>query len=181
MDGQASSAHFGDQALPNDPADCFGEALPNLFFLLLLEHTDDAVDRLAGVHRVQGAHHQVARLRGFQAQLDRLAVAHLADENDLRRLPEGGPEAAGERVKVTAQLPLVKRRLDVGMHELDRVFQCDDVDGFGLIKLPQQRRQRGGFAAAGGPADQDQAVLLLRHLEKGFRQVQALQRWNHRL
>src|SRR5256712_580417 len=113
VDGDASSSHLGQQPLADDPADRVGEPLADLLLLLRIEHPDDAVDGLAGVHRVHGAQHEVAGLGRFHAQLGRLAVAHLADEDDLRRLTERGAKAVGGGVEVAAQLPLVEGRLDV--------------------------------------------------------------------
>src|SRR5713101_8381992 len=55
VDGDASSSHLGQQPLADDPADRVREALADLLLLLRIEHPDDAVDGLAGVHRVHGA------------------------------------------------------------------------------------------------------------------------------
>src|SRR5262249_20305163 len=50
--GDTASADFRQEALRDDPADGFGKPNSNLLFFRLLEHADDAVDRLAGVNRV---------------------------------------------------------------------------------------------------------------------------------
>ena len=92
------------------------------------EHAEDAVDRLAGVHRVKGAQDQVARLRGGKGDLHRLAVPHFADEDHLRRLAERRAQPAREGVEVVPHLPLVEGGLFVGMGELDRILERDDVD-----------------------------------------------------
>ena len=122
-----------------------------------LEHAQDAVDGLARIDGVQRAEHQVAGFRGAQRDLDRFAVAHFADENDLGRLAQGGAQPAGESVKIGAQLALIEGGAFVGMHEFDRVFQRDDVDGPGVVDLVQNCSQGGGFAGAGGAGDQHQA------------------------
>src|SRR5438552_10159044 len=128
-DGDASSAHLGQQPLADDPADRVREALAEVLLLPWIEHPNEAVDGLASIHRVQGAQHEVAGLGRLQAKLGRLAVADFADEDDLRRLTERSAKAVGEGVEVAAQLALVEGCLDVGMDELNRVLQGDDVDG----------------------------------------------------
>ena len=54
------------------------------------EHVDDAVDRLGGVLGVQGREHEVAGLGRGQGRGDRLEVAHLADEDHVGVLAQGG-------------------------------------------------------------------------------------------
>ena len=85
---------------------------------------------------MQGAQHEMARLRRFEAQLHRLAVAHLADQNDLRRLPQCRAQTIRECVKVRPQFALIEGRPDIGMDELDRVFQRHDMNGLVLVDLP---------------------------------------------
>ena len=68
---------------------------------------------------MQGADDQVAGLGRLHAQLDGLAVAHLADQDDLGGLAQGGAQAVGKSVEVAAELPLVEGGLDIGMDELD--------------------------------------------------------------
>src|SRR5437660_7754881 len=172
VDGDTPPAHLGQQALADDPADRVRDALTDLPFLFLVEHAQDAVDGLAGIHRVHRAQDEVAGLGCLQGQLDRLAVAHLAHEDDIRRLTERGAKAVGEGVEVAAQFSLVEGRLDVGMDELDRVLQGDDVDGPSLVELPQQSSQRSGFPDTGGAGHQDQAVLLLGHLPECVRHLE---------
>ena len=48
----AAAADLGHQPLADDPAHGVGQPLPDQLLLVLVEHADDAVDRLAGVHRV---------------------------------------------------------------------------------------------------------------------------------
>src|SRR2546429_3276656 len=62
VDGDTASAHLGQQALADDPADRVREALADQFFLFLVEHPEDAVDGLARIHRVHRAQHEVAGL-----------------------------------------------------------------------------------------------------------------------
>src|SRR5712692_10629193 len=61
-------------------------------------------------------------------------VAHLADQDHFRSLPEGGPEGQGKSRRIAVQLPLVDGGLLVVMEELDGVFNRQDG------------RQRGGFS-----------------------------------
>ena len=54
---------------------------------------------------------QVARLGDAQRRLDRLQVAHLADQHDVGVLAQGGAQGVGEGVGVGVQLALVDHAL----------------------------------------------------------------------
>ena len=64
--------------------------------LLLLrggEGVDDPIHGARGAGRVQRRENKVARLRGGDRRLHRLQVAHFADENHVRVLPQRAPQA----------------------------------------------------------------------------------------
>src|SRR5438552_1229066 len=82
-------------------------ARPDLRLLVRREHVDDAVDALHRRVRVQGGEHQVAGFRDGQRRPDRLEVAHLADEYDVRVLPQRVLERRREARGVGADLALV--------------------------------------------------------------------------
>ena len=60
-----------------------GELQADLLLLVRRKHRDDAVDGFGRVERVQRREDQVAGLGGVQRRLDRLDVAHFADEDDV--------------------------------------------------------------------------------------------------
>ena len=76
---------------------------------------------------MQRAEHQVTGLRGLDRDRDRLEVAHLADQDHVRILAECRAQRVLERARVRAHLALVDQALLVLVHELDRVFDGDDV------------------------------------------------------
>ena len=98
-----------------------------------------------------------ARQRG----LDRLLVAHLADEDDVRVLAQDAAQRALEGRRVQADLALVDDRLAVRVQELDRVLDRDDVLVHRPVHVVDHRRERGRLAGAGGAGEQDDPALLL--------------------
>ena len=48
------------------------------------------------VERVQGGKHQMAGFRGEEPGLDRLEVAHFADQDDVRVLSQRAAQGVGE-------------------------------------------------------------------------------------
>ena len=60
------------------------------------------------------------------------------------------------------------------MHEFNRIFQRDDVNGLGLVDLIENGRESGGLAAAGGAGHQNQAGLFLGDFLENGRQVRAI-------
>ena len=73
-----------------------------------------------------------------------LAVAHLADHDDVRVLPQDVAERLGE---VDADLGLDGDLVEGVDDDLDRVLDGDDVD-LGRRHGPERRVERRGLAAA---------------------------------
>jgi hypothetical protein len=76
---------------------------------------------------VERAEDEVARLGGLDGDGDGLEVAHLAHEHDVGVLAQRGAQGALEALGVRADLALVHQALLVRVHELDGVFDGDDV------------------------------------------------------
>src|SRR4051812_17170234 len=68
-------------------------------------HVHEAGDGGGSVVRVEGREYEVARERGLDGDLGGLEVAYLADENDVRVLPQEGAER-GREVKTYLLLHL---------------------------------------------------------------------------
>ena len=58
------------------------------------KHVDDAVDRAGRARRVQRAEHDVARFGRGDGRFDRFQVAHFADEDHVRVLPQRAAKAS---------------------------------------------------------------------------------------
>ena len=154
----------------------FGEPEPDALLLADVERTNDPVDGLRRVDRVERREHEVARFGGRQRDLDRLAVAHLPDENHLRRLPQGRPKRQGKRGRIAVQLALVHGRLLVRMQKLDRILDGDEVLRTRLVDQVDDGRQRGRLARSGRTRDEHQAVLERRHIGQRRGKAQRLER-----
>ena len=118
---------------------------------------------------------QVAGLGDAQRRLDRLEVAHFADEHDVGVLAEGGAERVREALRVAVHLALVDQAALVLVEVLDRVLDGEDVPVLLGVDLVDHRRQRGRLAAAGRPGDQHQAARAVGELGDHRRQLQLLE------
>src|SRR5215813_13110271 len=96
---------------------------------------------------------------------DGLEIAHLADEDDVGILAQGGAERVLERAGVAVHLALVDEALLVLVDELDRVLDGDDVIGAVLVHVVDERRQRRRLARAGRAGDDDEALRQVAELE----------------
>ena len=77
---------------------------------------------------MQRAENQVTRLGDGERRFDRLEIAHLADQHDVGVLPQDVLERDLEADAVSrADFALVDDAHLVGVQELDRVFDRDDV------------------------------------------------------
>jgi hypothetical protein len=100
--GTRPSRRRGHQALRDRRLEHAGELQADLLLLVRREDGDDAVDRLGRVERVQRREHEVAGLGGEQRRLDRLEVAHFADEDDVGILAQRAAQRLRERRVSTA-------------------------------------------------------------------------------
>ena len=127
------------------------------------------------VDGVQGAHHEVAGLRGGERRLDRSRVAHLADEDVVGVLAQHVLERRGVGVGVEADLALVDDRLLVLVQHLDGVLDGDDVPAHRVVDVVDHRREGGGLAGAGRAGDEHQAARLEREALDDVGEVQLLE------
>ena len=81
---------------------------------------------------MQRAEHQVAGFGRRQREADRFEVAHLADQDDVRVFAQSRSAAHSANDSVCgADFALVDQALLGLVHELDRIFDRDDVAGLG--------------------------------------------------
>ena len=90
----------GKQTLGNDVAEGFGEASANGLLVGKRKYSDDALDGFRGVDSVKSGQNKVARFGSFQGDLDGFTIAHLADQDDFRRLAQGGAQRQRETRRV---------------------------------------------------------------------------------
>lgn len=159
----------GDQLLT-------GQLAANLVLRTGGADINNAVNGLGCTDRVQRAEDQMAGLGGGDGGGDRLIIAHLADQNDIRVLAQGAAQRRGKAARIRADLALVDERLPALIDILDGVLDRDDVVAAGLVDMVDHRGQRGGLAAAGGAGDKDQTARLVRQLCQHGRHRQLCQR-----
>jgi hypothetical protein len=106
---------------------------------------------VAGASLVCNVEHQVSGHRGAIGDLRRLAVADLADQDDVGVLAQHGAQRPSEgQADLGVDLDLTHARDGV----FDRILDGDDV-GASVPDRVEHGVQRGGLAAAGGASDQD--------------------------
>ena len=159
--------------LRDDPLQGDRELSAHLPLLLRREDVDDPVHGLGGRLGVQGGEDEVAGLGRGQRRGDRLQIAHLADQDHVGVLAQGGAKAEGEVRRVGADLALVDDRAFVLVQELDRVLDRQDVVLVLAVDHVDHRRQGRRLARAGRAGDEHEATRFggqlaqhLRHAER---------------
>ena len=84
--------------------------------------------------------------RRGQRDAHRLGIAHLADHENVGRLPHRGPKSGGKVRCVDADLDLLDEPALVRVLVLDGIFDGDDVPGVAAVDGIDQRGQRRGLA-----------------------------------
>ena len=128
-----------------------------------------------GVLRVQGGEDEVAGLGGGQRRLDRLEVAHFADEDHVGVLAKRGLERHREADRVAADLTLVDDARAVRVEELDRVLDRHDVLVTGPVDPVDHRGERRRLARAGRARDEHEAARLGREVLEDRREAELLE------
>ena len=149
--------------------------LADLRLVAQRERIENARNGLRSVVGVQRGKHQVAGFGGGQDHGDGFGIAHLAHQDHVRVLAQNAAQRAGEIGRVAADLDLLDDGVAVGVHELDRIFDGDDVIAAVGVDQVDQRGQRGAFSATGGAGDQHQALAGFGQLAQAGGEVQGFE------
>src|SRR5208283_1311829 len=122
-------------------------------------HVHEAGDGAGGVVGVQRGENQVAGEGGLHGDLRGFLVADFADENYIRVVAQDRAQPAR---KGQAGLLVDLDLIDAFELIFNGIFHGDDFAD-GIVDLIQRGIKRGGFAAAGGAGDEDDAVRQLEH------------------
>ena len=120
----------------------------DLRLLVGRKDVDDAVDGGRRGVGVQGAESQVTGFGDAQGRFDGFQIAHFADQHHVRIFTQRRAQRSAKRFGVRVHLALVDQAVLVLVHELNRIFDGDDVLVALGVDLVDHRRQRGRFAAS---------------------------------
>src|SRR5207244_5946635 len=133
-----------------------------------------------GAGGVDGAENEVAGLGGMNGRLERMNIAQLADQNDVRVLPHRVLEGLVPVHAIQADLALVDVGLLVGVGEFDGVFDGENVQRLACVDVVEHRGDGGGFAAAGHAGEDDHALVEVAQLLDTGRQAELFERGDTR-
>ena len=161
MNGEAASlSGIGEEALAEDHAADVGQCFLGGVGAFGGNEFEEARDRLRSGVGMQGGDDDVTGFGRLHGDLGGLAVAHLADENDIGRLPERGAQGFSKIGFVLSHFSLRDQAgQGVWIDEFDRVLECDEVFAFAFGPVFQHGGDGGAFAAAGRTADQKQSIF----------------------
>ncbi len=118
----------------------------------------------------------MAGLGRVERGLDRLVVAHLADQDHVGILAQRGAQGEGERLRVDLDLALVDQALLVPVQELDRVLDRHDVLGAVRVDVVDHRGQRRRLTGTGRSGDEDETAALMGDLLEHDREIELADR-----
>ena len=102
-------------------------------------------------------------------------VAHLADEQHVRRLPKGRPQGVGEGRDIRADLALLDNTSLVSIDVLDRILDSDHVAGPGGEDVVDHGGQGRRLARAGRPGDEDEPLIQAGEPANNHRNAQLIE------
>ena len=116
---------------------------------------------------------EVPREGGVDGSGNSLRIAHFPDHDHIGVLAERAAERGREPAFARGiDLPLGNHGFAVGIDELDRVLQREDMLVHSAVDVVDHGGERGGFAAARGTRNQDQAARSLGKSVQQRRQIQ---------
>ena len=179
LDGcHAAAALLREEALADDATQDAGEDLARHLLLGGRKELDEPADRLGGVDRVHRGEDEVARFRRLEGRLGGLLVAELADQDHVRVLAQHAPERLHVRIGVEPDLALVDDAAPVVVHELDRVFDRDDVLLPAAVDRVDDRREGRRLSRAGRTGDEDEPAVLIGEPGYAFGEPELREAWN---
>ena len=152
-----------------------GQVHQYLIVLFGGEKTEDPVDGLVGIARVQRAQAQVSGLGKGQRLRHGLCGAYFTDENHVRRLAQGVLQPDLEGLRVQSDLALGDQTALVIVHEFDGIFDRQDVFAAIAVTVPDHGRQRGRLARARGAQKHHQAAFGHRQVGHDGRQTEFIE------
>jgi hypothetical protein len=106
----------------------------------------DARDGCGDIGRVQRREHEMACLCRGQGNAHRFGVAHLADYENVRSLPQCGTQRRRKVFGIGSNLNLLKNRLHMSVLVFDGIFNCDNMTRLAAINFMNQSGERCGFS-----------------------------------
>ena len=76
-------------------------------------------------------------------------------------LSQAFAERIGKPDDIRTEFTLVNEGSTTGVQVFDRVLDRDDMNGFALVDVMEQRRERRALAAAGGAGEEHKPVRVL--------------------
>ena len=176
--GNTASVDLRQEALRDDTAQNAGHHRADHLLLLGREELDHSADRLGRIDGVQRGEHEMAGLGGLQGGLRRLCVAKLADEDHVRVLTQRSAQRLLEVHRVEPDLALVHDAVDVGMQDLDRILDRDDVLVPRPVDVVDHRGERRRLTGAGRTRHEHEPAVLVGEPLHPRREAQLLHRRN---
>ncbi len=125
---------------------------------------------------MQSGKAQVSCLRELDRILHGIAVADLADQDDVRCLAQRVLECVVPGLRIDANFALGNHAALVRMHVLDRVLDGHDVAARVLVAVADHRGERRRLTRAGAADDDHDAALVHDDVLEDGRQLQILER-----
>ena len=95
------------QPLRDEVTERLRQPVANYLLFVLRKNADDPFDRFGRIDCMQRREHQMAGFGSFQRDFHRLAIAHLADQDHLRRLSQRGAQSQRKVRRVRMQFALM--------------------------------------------------------------------------
>ncbi|OQB36405.1 MAG: hypothetical protein BWY09_01942 [Candidatus Hydrogenedentes bacterium ADurb.Bin179] len=117
----------------------------------------------------------MARFCGGDGRLKGLCVAHFTDQNDIGVFTHDGTQGNRKVLRIERDLSLGNNGFFIGVQVFDGVFECYNMKAFARVNPVYNRGECGGFAAAGGTRNEDQASGHIGNSGHDRRQIQGFE------
>ena len=161
-----------NELLGDDGTEHHRELHRDLVLLGRFEDIDDPADRVRGSDCVKAGEDEVSGLCGGHCGLDRLMVAHLTEQDDIRALAQRSAQCRQIIVCISRDLTLADDAFFMAVQEFEWILQCDDVIFPRGVDAVDQAGESRRFAASGRAGDKEHALCEVGQLQDRIRDAE---------
>src|SRR5437764_5734367 len=147
-----------NQPLRNDVTKSLSQTSANNRLLIFWIESNNAIDCLRSINRVERRQNQMTSLGCFQGDFGSFVIAHFSDQDYLGRLSQRSAQSRRKVFRIVTDFSLIDCRVLVRVKIFDRIFDRDDMIVLCLVNYIDHRCERRALTGTRWSGNQNQSV-----------------------
>src|SRR2546423_8980532 len=136
-----------NQPLRNDVTKSLSQTSANNRLFIFRIESNNAIDCLRSINRVQGRQNQMTSFGCFQGDFGSFVIAHFSDQDYLWRLSQRSAQSRRKVFRIVTDFSLIDCRVLVRVEIFDRIFDRNAMIMLCLVDYIDHRRERRALTA----------------------------------